>query len=333
LTLIGAFLPFLFDVLIADFLGTPLWLWVVFFGFITLLLFLDLGVFHTKDHIIGLRESLVMTGAYVVLGLLFGLWVWLENGWPDAADYYTVYVLEKTLSLDNLFVMSVIFASFQIPRQYQHRVLFWGIIGVIVLRGFMIAGGAALINQYHWVILLFAGLLIYTGYKMAFLNTDDAKDFKDQWYVKFMVRYLRLTPEIESNKFFTKKPAIDLQSPAIWHATPLFLALCTIEITDVMFAFDSIPAALAITTDPYTVYTANIFAILGLRALFFAMEHVLHRFAYLKYALSLVLVFIGLKVFYNHFFDAHISAPLSLAITLGVLGLGVIISILKTRTR
>jgi tellurite resistance protein TerC len=302
----------------------------VFFGFITLLLFLDLGVFHKKDRVIGLGESLKMTVVYVVLGLLFGLWVWFKTGWPDAADYYTVYVLEKTLSLDNLFVMSVIFASFQIPRQYQHRVLFWGIIGVIILRGVMIASGAALMNEYHWVILVFAALLIYTGYKMVFLNTDDHQNFKEKWYVAFMVRYLRLTPDVDGNKFFTKKP-IAPSSPAVWHATPLFLALCTIEITDVMFAFDSIPAALAITTDPYTVYTANIFAILGLRALFFAMEHVLHRFSYMKYALAIVLVFIGLKVFYNHFFDAHVSAPFSLAITLGVLAMGIVVSILKTR--
>jgi tellurite resistance protein TerC len=224
----------------------------------------------------------------------------------------------------------VIFASYQIPRQNQHRVLFWGIIGVIILRGIMIAGGAALMNEYHWVILAFAALLIYTGYKMVFLNTDDHQNFKDKWYVAFMVRYLRLTPDVDGNKFFTKKPIVP-SSPAVWHATPLFLTLCTIEITDVMFAFDSIPAALAVTTDPYTVYTANIFAILGLRALFFAMEHVLHRFSYMKYALAIVLVFIGLKVFYNHFFDVHISAPISLAVTLGVLAMGIVISILKTR--
>ena len=316
------------DFLFVDFFGQQAWLWILFLGFVFTLLFVDLFVLNKKDHVIGLKESLRLTSIYLSLGALFGLWVFYQNGTAMAADYYTVWLLEQSLSLDNLFVMSVIFASFQIPRQYQHRVLVWGILGVIVFRGIMIGAGAVLVNEYKEVLYLFAVILIITGIKMMFINTEENEDYTQKSYVKWMAKHMRIDSKLHGNHFFVKLPGP--AGKTLLYATPLFLCLCTIELTDVMFAFDSVPAALAITTDPYIVYTANIFAILGLRAMFFAMEHVLHRFEYLKYSLSIVLVFIGLKVFYNGFVG-HVPAAVSLGITLGVLALGVIVSMIKTR--
>lgn len=318
------------DFLARDILGEAVWLWTVFLGLVTFFLFLDLGVFNRKDHIIGVKESLGLSAVYIVLGLAFGLWVWRQSGPDEAMDYYTVYLLEKSLSLDNLFVMSVIFASFQIPRQYHHRVLVWGIIGVILLRGGIIATGAALVHSYEWVLFIFAAILIFTGFKMMFIDSEDSEDYTQKSYVKFLARHLRVADHLNGRKFFARMAEGGDGSRLVWHATPLFLALCTVELTDVLFAFDSVPAALAITTDTYIVFTANIFAILGLRALFFAMEDLLHRFEYLKYSLSVVLIFIGAKVFYAHFFG-KIPAGISLSITLGVLALGVIVSLRRTR--
>lgn len=311
-----------------DFLGEAIWLWALFLSFVFILLFIDLFVLNKKDHVIGLKESLRLTGIYLSLGVVFGLWVLYQNGSEQAADYYTVWLLEQSLSLDNLFVMSVIFASFQIPREYQHRVLVWGILGVILFRGVMIGAGAVLVREYSEVLYLFAVILIITGIKMMFISDNENEDYTQKGYVKWMARHLRIDSVLHGNKFFVRLPGP--AGKALLYATPLFLCLCTIELTDVMFAFDSVPAALAITTDPYIVYTANIFAILGLRAMFFAMEHILHRFEYLKYSLSVVLIFIGLKVFYNGFIG-HIPPVLSLVITLGVLAAGVIVSMIKTR--
>ena len=319
------------DLLTQPFLGKALWLWVLFLGAVGTILVLDLGFFNRKDHAIDVKESLKLAGVYISLGLLFGLWIFYKNGSDSALDYYTVYILEQTLSLDNLFVMSVIFASLHIPREYQHRILVWGIIGVIVMRGAMIATGAALVDTYGWVLFVFAGILIYTGFRMLFLNTDDEAHYADKPYVKFMARHLRVTDKIQGNKFFVRTPSVKGGQNLVWHATPLFLALCVIEVTDLLFAFDSVPAALAITTDTYIVITANIFAILGLRAMFFAMQSVIHRFSYLKYSLSIVLVFIGGKVFYNHYFG-KIPPEISLTMTIGVLAAGIIFSLIRTKS-
>lgn len=310
-------------------LGKPVWLWILFLGGVGTILTLDLGLFNKKDHVINAKESMKLAGVYILLGLLFGLWVLFRNGNDAGMDYYTVYLLELSLSLDNLFVMSVIFSSFAVPREYQHRLLVWGIIGVIVLRGLMIATGAALVESYGWVLFIFAGILIYTGYKMMFIDTEEKEDYTQKGYVKFLAKHLRVSDRIHGNRFFTRLPMPGKTKPVLY-ATPLFLALCTIELTDVLFAFDSVPAALAITTDMYVVFTANICAILGLRAMFFAMESLLHRFEYLKYSLSIVLMFIGAKVFYNHFFG-KLDPAISLGITLAVLGAGVAVSLLRTR--
>lgn len=313
-----------------DFMGHATWLWLLFMGFVFTLLFVDLFILNKKDHVIELKESLRLTGIYLSLGLLFGVWIFYSEGGDMAADYYTVWLLEQSLSMDNLFVMSIIFSSFAVPRQYQHRVLFWGILGVIVLRGVMIGAGAILVAEYSWVLYIFAAILIATGIKLMFIGDEEQEDYTQKPYVKFLSRHLRVDPHLHGHKFFVRLPNPKDVNNSLLYATPLFLCLCTIELTDVMFAFDSVPAAFAVTNDPYIIYTANIFAILGLRAMFFAMEHILHRFQYLKYSLSIVLIFIGLKVFYSHFFEP-IPGPVSLAITFAVLAGGVLISMLKTR--
>ena len=322
-------LSFLPDFLFQQALGEPLWLWTLFLIGVGTILTLDLGLFNKKDHVINTQESLKLAGVYVAFGLLFGLWVLFRNGHDAGMDYYTVYLLELSLSLDNLFVMSVIFSSFAVPREYQHRLLVWGIIGVIVLRGIMIGTGAALVESYGWVLFIFAAILIYTGFKMMFINTEEKEDYTQKPYVKFLAKHMRVSDRVHGNHFFMKKALPGTTNPVL-HATPLFLALCTIELTDVLFAFDSVPAALAITTDMYVVFTANICAILGLRAMFFAMESLLHRFEYLKYSLSIVLIFIGAKVFYNHFFG-KLDPSISLGITISVLAAGVIVSLMRTR--
>ncbi|MFA5592972.1 MAG: TerC family protein [Micavibrio sp.] len=321
---------FLTTFLTNDFLGHQTWMWLAFFGFVFTLLFVDLFVLNRKDHVIELKESLRLAAFYLSLGVLFGLWVWYSDGGAKAAEYYTVWLLEQSLSLDNLFVMSVIFSSFAIPRQYQHRVLVWGIIGVIVLRGTMIGAGAALVQQYDWVLLLFALILMLTGVKLLKTETESKEDYTQKSYVKFLKRHLRVHDQIHGNKFFVRLKETGAAGKGLLYATPLFLALCTIELTDVMFAFDSVPAALAVTTDTYIVYTANIFAILGLRAMFFAIEHIIHRFEYLKYSLALVLILIGAKVFYVHYVD-HLPGYVSLAGTVAILAGGVILSLLKTK--
>lgn len=313
-----------------DFMGHATWLWLSFMIFVFGILFVDLLVLNKKDHVIGIKESLRLTGLYLSLGLVFGLWVLYSDGGDMAADYYTVWLLEQSLSMDNLFVMSIIFSSFAIPRQYQHRVLFWGILGVVVLRGVMIGAGSILIAQYSWILYIFAAILIATGIKLMFVDGEEEEDYTQKPYVKFLARHMRVDSHLHGHNFFVRLPDPKAPNNALLYATPLFLCLCTIELTDVMFAFDSVPAAFAVTSDPYIIYTANIFAILGLRAMFFAMEHILHRFEYLKYSLSVVLIFIGLKVFYGHFF-APVPGPVSLAITFSVLAGGVVISMLKTR--
>lgn len=312
------------------FLGEVVWVWFALAGFVTTVLYLDLAVFNKHDHVIDMKESLKLASVYVSFGLLFGLWVWYRNGAGNAMDYYTVYILEQTLSLDNLFVMSVIFASFSIPREYQHRLLVYGIIGVVILRGATIAAGAALVQEYDWILLVFAAILFYTGIKLFFVaGEEEREDYSQKPVAKFLEKHLRVTPNIEGHKFFVKTPVMGI-GKAVLHATPLFVALIVIELTDLLFAFDSVPAALAITTDPYIVFTANIFAILGLRAVFFAMEHIIHRFIYLKYSLAILLMFISGKVFYTQIFDAHVQAAISLGLTIAILGAGIVASLMRT---
>ena len=311
-------------------MGKPLWMWGVFIGVVLSLLALDLGVFHRKTREITVSESLWMSAFYIAISLMFGAWVWSSLGEQSGKEYITGFLVEKTLAMDNVFVIALIFTFLAIPRQYQHRVLFWGVLGVIVLRAIMIGLGATLVAQYSWVLYVFAAFLIATGVKMLVMDHKDP-DIANNPVLKFLRRRMRITNELHKEKFFVRQPEPVSGKIVTW-ATPLFVALILVEIVDVIFAVDSVPAIFAITTDPYIVYTSNIFAILGLRALYFALAAVIGRFVYLKQALALVLVFIGSKVFVA---DAmgweKFPASISLGVTVGLIAGGVLYSLWRTR--
>ena len=312
------------------FLGTPLWLWLSFIGIVVALLAFDLGILNKGDNEIGVTQSLKLSTLYISLGVAFGGFIWWQFGSQSAAEYMTAFVVEKTLALDNVFVIALIFSYFAVPRQYQHRVLFWGILGVIVLRGIMIGVGATLVAQYGWVLYIFAAFLIFTGIKM--LVTDDKEmDLNANPVLQFMRKRFNVTDRLHGNTFFVQQP--DPKTGKLKRfMTPLFLALILIEIADLVFAVDSVPAVFAITTDPYIVYTSNIFAILGLRALYFALAAVLHRFHYLKYALAILLVFIGSKVFVADLLGwQKFPASWSLGITFAILAAGVFYSLWRSK--
>lgn len=321
---------FLYDV----FLGTPIWFWASFLGIVLLLLIFDLGVLNKKDHEIGVKESLKLSVFYITVGLLFGAWVWAERGSELGMLYYTGFVVEKTLALDNIFVIAMIFSFMGIPRLYQHRVLFWGILGVIVLRGIMIGVGAALVREFEWILYVFAVFLMVTGFKMLLSSGNDADegDFSQNPILKFFKKHFRTTDKIYGHDFFVRLRDPKTDKLAIY-VTPLFVALIMIEFADVIFAVDSVPAIFALTTDTFIIYTSNVFAILGLRALYFALAAMMARFAYLKYALSILLIFIGSKIFVADFLLGGAKFPplLSLGITFFILAVGIFYSLWKTR--
>ncbi|MDH6296270.1 TerC family protein [Agrobacterium fabrum] len=319
------------EFLLNDFLGTPTWMWAVFISLVLGLLALDLGVLHKNSKEIGIRESLLMSGFYIAIGLAFGGWIWYQSGQQSAMEYVTGFVVEKSLAMDNIFIIAMIFSYFAIPRQYQHRVLLWGILGVIVLRGIMIAGGAAIVENFHWVLYLFAAFLVFTGLKMLFSSDHDENDIGNNRILKFLRSRLPVTEKLHGEKFFVKETD-ETTGKLKTFVTPLFLALIMVEIADLIFAVDSIPAIFAITTDPFIVYTSNIFAILGLRALYFALAALIHRFAYLKYALAAVLVFVGSKIFVADMLGiAKIPPAVSLGVTVAILATGIIGSLIATR--
>lgn len=321
-----------FDLLTADFLTKPVWMWLMFVTLVAVLLALDLGVLHRKHREIGVRESLLLSAGYIALGVGFGAWVWHSLGRQAGLEYITGFVVEKSLAMDNVFVIAMIFGYFAIPPLYQHRVLFWGILGVIVLRAVMIAGGAALVAEFGWVLYLFAAFLVFTGVKML-LMAGKPHSLADNPLLGLLRRRLRVTASLHGERFFVKAPH-PKHGRMVTFATPLFLALILIEVADVVFAVDSVPAIFAITTDPYIVYTSNIFAILGLRALYFAVAAVIHRFAYLKYALAVLLIFIGSKIFVADLFGlAKFPPELSLGVTFAILAAGLGWSIYRTRTQ
>lgn len=308
----------------------PLWMWAAFLGIVAVLLAFDLGVLHRKQREIGVKESLWLSSFYILIALLFGGWIWYELGPQSGKEYLTGFVIEKSLAIDNVFVISLIFIALSIPPAYQHRVLLWGIVGVIVLRAIMIGAGAALVKEFDWVLYVFAVFLIATGVKMLFAGTEPI-NMKDNRLLAFLRRHLRVTPNLHGSKFFVRAPTGDSPKPVIW-CTPLFLALLMVEFADVIFAVDSVPAIFAITTDPFIVYTSNIFAILGLRALYFALAAIIDRFKYLKHALALVLVFIGGKIFAADLMGLEkFPASVSLSITLSLIGLGIVYSLLRSR--
>ncbi len=325
-------MDFLDPILLADWLGKPAWMWLAFIGIVAVLLVLDLGVLHKENREIGVRESLVLSAGYIGLGLAFGAWVWWYLGAQSGMEYMTGFAVEKALAMDNVFVIAMIFAFFAVPRIYQHRVLFWGILGVIVLRAIMIGLGAAIVSEFSWVLYVFAVFLIATGVKML-VFADREYDVGNNPMLRFMKRRFNVTDEHHGERFFVRLPDPKRPGRTALFMTPLFLALALIEIADVIFAVDSVPAIFAITTDPFIVYTSNIFAILGLRALYFALAAMVHRFRYLKYALAVVLIFIGSKIFLADLLGIDKLPPaLSLGITFSILAAGVLFSLFKTRS-
>ena len=319
------------EFLLADWLGTPVWFWAAFLAIVIVLTAFDLGVLNKEDREMGIAESLKLSVFYISVAMLFGVWVWLERGEASGMEYFTGFFIEKALSIDNVFVISLIFTYFAIPPKYQYRALLWGIMAVIVLRGLMIAGGAALLAEAYWVLYLFAAFLVVTGIKMFFAG-DQPMDVGNNPAVKWISRHMRVTPDLHAQHFFVKVPD-EKSGKMVRAATPLFLALVVINLADLVFAVDSVPAIFAITTDTFIVYTSNIFAILGLRALYFALAAMVHRFHYLKYALAAVLVFIGSKIFVADFVmdGAKFPAWISLGVTAAFIAAGVFYSLWKTR--
>jgi tellurite resistance protein TerC len=319
------------EFLLSDWLGTPVWFWMSFIGIVIALTAFDLGILHKEDREMGIGESLKLSAFYISIALLFGIWVWFQKGADMGMKYYTGFFIEKALSIDNVFVISLIFTYFAIPRMYQYRALLWGIIAVIVLRGLMIAAGAAIVQQWYWVLYIFAAFLIATGVKMLFTG-DQEMDVANNPAVKFISKHMRVTKELHGQHFFVKVQD-EKTGKLVRAATPLFLALVVINLADLVFAVDSVPAIFAITTDTFIVYTSNIMAILGLRALYFALAAMVHRFHYLKYALALVLVFIGSKIFVSDFLMGGDKFPpvMSLLVTFALILGGIGWSLWKTR--
>ncbi len=314
-------------------LGTPLWLWLGFAVVIVVLLALDLLVFHRGDRQagleIGVRESLGFSAFYILLGLGFGGLVWWRMGQEPGLQYLTGFLLEKSLAIDNLFVIAMIFTHFAIPRRYQHRVLFWGILGAILMRAVMIGLGAALVARWAWVLDLFALFLIFTGIRMWRGLGDGPPDIAASPLLRWLRRHLPVTRKLHGNRFFVR---LGRGGRPVLAATPLFLALTMVEFADILFAVDSVPAVFAVSTDPFIVYTSNIFAILGLRSLYFALAASLARFHYLQHALAMLLLFIGGKILAGGLLPGgHVPAWITLAATVLILGGGVALSLLRER--
>jgi tellurite resistance protein TerC len=308
-----------------------IWLWVGFNVFVLVLLALDLGVFHRKAHAVSMKEALTWSIIWITLSLLFNLVIYLfwdkmvpnssyTNG-EAALAFLTGYLIEKSLSVDNIFVFILIFSFFAVPAAYQHRVLFWGILGALIMRGILILIGATLLETFHWIIYVFGAFLIFTGIRMA-RHQDEELHPDQNPIVKFFRRFVPVTESYEGDKFFVRRAGT-------LFATPLFLVLLVVESTDLVFAVDSIPAIFAVTRDPFIVYTSNVCAILGLRALYFLLANVMHQFQYLKLGLSVVLTFIGIKMVIVDLY--HIPVGVSLAVVASVLTISIIASLWKTK--
>ncbi len=298
-------------------IATNIWFWVGFNAFVLAMLALDLGVFNRKPHVVSTREALSWTSVWVGLALVFagGLAVFADK--QAALTFLTGYVIEESLSVDNIFVIVLIFQYFKVPAQYQHRVLFWGILGALIMRGLFIGLGAALLARFEWIIYVFGALLVITGIRMA-VKQDEEFDGEQNPVVRFVRRFLPVTADYQGKHFFTMENGRR-------YATPLFLVLVLVEATDLIFAIDSIPAIFGITRDPFLVYTSNIFAVMGLRSLFFLLANVVTKFHLLKYGLAVILTFVGAKMMLEAWI--HIPILLSLAIVVGVLAASIVASL------
>jgi tellurite resistance protein TerC len=321
-------MEFLMAGLAAPFLGTPLYFWLIFIAIVIALLVFDLGILHKDDKEISARESFFLYGGYVSIALAFGAWVWYSRGSQSGLEFFTGYVIEQSLAMDNIFVIATIFSYFAIPRKYQHRVLFWGIIGAIVMRAIMIGFGAALVTQFSWILYVFGAFLVFTGIKM-FTATDEATDFDNNGVLKWLRGHFNITRELHGHDFTVKRPDPKTGKIVTW-LTPLAVALILVEFVDLIFAVDSVPAIFAVTLDPFIVYTSNIFAILGLRSLYFALAAAMHRFKYLKVSLAVILTLVGIKIFLVPM-GIKVDTLISLVATLAILAAGILFSLWKTR--
>jgi len=330
--------------------GMPCWVWLGFVALVLVLMIVDLGLFHRTPHEVGLAESIGLSLFFITIGIGFSVIVGaiyynqdpalildphlvsgmkpFSRGWHAGELYLTGYLIEQSLSLDNIFIMSLVFAYFEIPRQYQHAVLFWGVLGVIVMRGAMIIAGAALVTHLHWVLYVFSAFLVFTGVRMLF-EGDDEHDVGSNPLARTLRNSLRVTDDLHGGRFVIKLPD-PASGRQVRFVTRLLLCLISIEIADLIFAIDSVPAIFAITQEPFIVYTSNIFAILGLRSMYFALAAVVHRFQYLKYSLALVLVLIGGEILAEPFLG-KLSTEISLAATVALLAGGVLYSLWQTK--
>lgn len=311
--------------------------WIGFIILVIVLLALDMFVFHKKGEVVNVKKALWLSLFWISLALIFNVFIYFFQGKEPALEFFTAYVIEKSLSVDNLFVFILVFSSFKIDPRYQHDVLFWGILGALVFRAIFIFAGIALLEKFAWVMYVFGGFLVVTGIKMAvdFIKEknkptqEEKKDISQNRFIQFVRRVFPTTDDISVPKFFRK---IDGKRVA----TPFFLALLVIEVTDLVFAIDSIPAVLAVSTDMFIVYTSNIFAILGLRSLYFALRGVMDYFYYLKYALSAILLFIGFKMMFNHYalsndIDFHIATSTSLLLILALIVISIVGSVIRSK--
>ena len=340
------------EFLTVEFAAQPLWLWTAFLSLICFLLWVDLGLLNKKDEVVSAKKRAIMWACFASLAVAFGFYIYFGYE-PDPAFYNspenlnqqaavqfaTGYLLETALAFDNIFVIGMVFTFFAVPREYQHRVLFWGILGAIVFRGIFISLGAAIVNEFTWVLFIFAAFLLYTGGKMLLSGAGDDEpeelNLHNNPVLKFLKKRLRVTDEITNHNFIVTKPD-PLTGKMTRYATPLLLALIMVEMVDIIFAVDSVPAIFAVTRDPFIVYTSNIFAILGLRSMYFMLSAAVERFKYLKYGLAAVLVLIGVKIFWNFLLykELHIVPYLephwSLMLTIALLGGAILFSLWKT---
>ena len=294
--------------------------WILFNLFVLVMLVLDLGVFHRRTHVVKFREALLWSAMWIALAAMFTVIVYFWHGRGPALEFVTGYVIELSLSVDNLFVFLLIFRYFQVPTVHQHKVLFWGILGALIMRAVFILAGVGLIRQFHWIIYIFGALLVYSGIKLFRQENAEIHPEKNP-LLRLFRRWIPVTKDYEEAKFFVRRPGL--------YATPLFIVLLVVETTDVLFAVDSIPAILAITLDAFIVYTSNVFAILGLRSMYFALAGMMELFHYLHYGLSLVLIFVGGKMLVSHYYQ--IPTELALGIVAGILIISVVASMVRPR--
>ena len=304
-------------------ISMPMWAWILFYALVIVMLYADLKLFGRKgQHEVSISEALKMTAVWIIVSLIFCAGIWFYEGSGKAMEFLAGYLIEKSLSMDNLFVFLMLFSFFGVQRKYQHEVLFWGIFGALILRSIFIFAGAAMVQRFEWILGIFGVFLIYTGIKM-FNHQEESVDPSKNIFVKLFKKFFPVTDQMHEDKFFIVEQGKRL-------ATPLFIALLVIETTDVAFAVDSIPAVFSVSRDPFIVLTSNIFAILGLRALYFALAAIAQYFAYLKYGLGIILSFVGVKMLLEVLWDINIPTPISLLIIFGVLVLSMLASYVAT---